>query len=99
IAYAYYDKRHYELALKVFQRIIDASDEVEVDLLIRTADCYREMGELDTAVMFYINVLEEQPENLDVMVSLATVYEEQGKEEQALDLLEFGNHEEKQRGT
>ncbi|CEG70320.1 hypothetical protein RMATCC62417_06239 [Rhizopus microsporus] len=90
IAYAYYDKRHYELALKVFQRIIDASDEVEVDLLIRTADCYREIGELDTAVMFYINVLEEQPENLDVMVSLATVYEEQGKEEQALDLLEFG---------
>lgn len=29
--------------------------EVEVDLLIRTADCYREIGELDTAVMFYIN--------------------------------------------
>lgn len=26
-----------------------------MDLLIRTADCYREIGELDTAVMFYIN--------------------------------------------
>jgi thioredoxin-like negative regulator of GroEL len=34
--------------------------------------------------------LDEQPENLDVMVSLATVYEEQGKEEQALDLVEYG---------
>jgi hypothetical protein len=36
-------------------------------------------------------VLEEQPENLDVIMSLATVYEEQGKEEQALELVDFGN--------
>ncbi|RCI04565.1 transcription factor TFIIIC subunit tfc4, partial [Rhizopus stolonifer] len=89
IAYAYYDKRHYELALKVFQKIVDAADEIEVEILIRTADCYRETGHLDTSVIFYVNVLEEQPENLDVMVSLATVYEEQGKEEQALDLVEY----------
>lgn len=26
IAYAYYDKRHFDLALQVFQRIIDVSD-------------------------------------------------------------------------
>ncbi|KAI7897057.1 uncharacterized protein EV154DRAFT_597887 [Mucor mucedo] len=89
IAYAYYDKRHYDLAIKVFQRIIDASAEVEVDLLIRTADCYRETGDLETAVIFYVNVLDEQPENLDVMMSLATVYEEQGKEEEALQLVDF----------
>lgn len=86
--------------------------EVEVDLLIRTADCYRETGDLETAVIFYINgivyfkgrpdmyigllcdffylVLDEQPENLDVMMSLATIYEEQGKEEEALQLVDFG---------
>ncbi|KAG2232468.1 hypothetical protein INT48_005185 [Thamnidium elegans] len=89
VAYAYYDKRHYDLALNVFQRIIDASNEIEVDLLIRTADCYHEVGELETAVVFYVNVLGEQPENLDVMMSLATVYEEQGKEEAALELVDF----------
>lgn len=37
-----------------------------------------------------IAVLDEQPENLDVLMSLATVYEEQGKEEQALELVDFG---------
>jgi hypothetical protein len=35
-------------------------------------------------------VLNEQPENLDVMMSLATVYEEQSKEEEALELVDFG---------
>lgn len=39
--------------------------------------------------MFTI-VLDEQPDNLDVMMSLATVYEEQGKEEEALELVDFG---------
>lgn len=39
----------------------------------------------------YRLVLDEQPENLDVMMSLATVYEEQGKEEEALQLVDFGN--------
>lgn len=34
--------------------------------------------------------MNEQPENLDVMMSLATVYEEQGKEEEALELVDFG---------
>ncbi|KAI9476084.1 MAG: hypothetical protein EXX96DRAFT_596334 [Benjaminiella poitrasii] len=89
IAYAYYDKRHYDLALTVFQRIIDSSEEIEVDLLIRTADCYREVGDLDTAIVFYVNVLDEQHDNLDVMMSLATVYEEQGKEEEALELVNY----------
>ncbi|KAF7728472.1 transcription factor TFIIIC subunit tfc4 [Apophysomyces ossiformis] len=89
IAYAYMDKRHYDLALSVFQKVIDVSDEVEVDVLIRTADCYREVGELKTAAIFYVNVLDGQPDNLDVMMSLAMVYEEQGKEEQALELVDF----------
>jgi hypothetical protein len=35
-------------------------------------------------------VLEEQPENLDVMMSLATVYEEQGNEDAAMEIVEFG---------
>ncbi|KAI9254630.1 hypothetical protein BDA99DRAFT_162343 [Phascolomyces articulosus] len=89
IAYAYMDKRHYDPALNVFQKIIDVSEEVEVDLLIRTADCYHQVGELETAAIFYSNVLEEQPENLDVMLSLASVYEEQGKEEAALELVDY----------
>ncbi|KAI9314188.1 hypothetical protein BX666DRAFT_1971268 [Dichotomocladium elegans] len=89
VAYAYMDKRLYDPALNVFQKIIDNSEEVEVDILIRTADCYHAVGELDTASMFYANVLEEQSENLDVMLSLATVYEEQGQEERALELVDF----------
>lgn len=40
--------------------------------------------------MICILVLDEQPDNLDVMMSLATVYEEQGKEEEALELVDFG---------
>lgn len=35
-------------------------------------------------------VLDEQPDNLDVMMSLASVYEEQGREEEALQLVEYG---------
>ncbi|KAI8143750.1 hypothetical protein BJV82DRAFT_83730 [Fennellomyces sp. T-0311] len=89
IAFAYMDKRHYEPALSVFQKIIDVSDEVEVDMLIRTADCYHQVGELETASIFYSNVLEEHPENLDVMLSLASVYEEMGKEEAALELVDY----------
>lgn len=34
-------------------------------------------------------VLEEQPDNLSCMMALATVYEEQGREEQALELVDF----------
>lgn len=37
-----------------------------------------------------IAVLEEQPNNLEVMMSLAAVYEEQGREEEALELVDFG---------
>lgn len=76
-------------------------------MLIRTADCYHQVGELETASIFYSNglyyfdvtftvtdkwllVLEEQPENLDVMLSLASVYEEMGKEGHALELVEYG---------
>ncbi|KAI9496809.1 hypothetical protein BDB00DRAFT_807244 [Zychaea mexicana] len=89
IAYAYMDKRHYDPALSVFQKIIDVSEEVDVDLLIRTADCYHQVGELETAALFYANVLEEHPDNLDVMLSLASVYEEQQKEEAALELVDY----------
>ncbi|KAL0077353.1 hypothetical protein J3Q64DRAFT_1769112 [Phycomyces blakesleeanus] len=89
IAYAYFDRRYYEQALNIFQRLIDSSDQVEVDLLIHTADCYREVGELETAVVFYTSVLDEQPDNYEVVLSLAQVYEEQGKEAEALDLVQF----------
>lgn len=35
--------------------------------------------------------MEEQNDNVDVLMSLATVYEEQGKEEEALQLVDYGN--------
>ncbi|CEP19103.1 hypothetical protein [Parasitella parasitica] len=89
IAYTYYDKRHYELALQVFQRIIDVSDEIQTDLIIKTGDCFREIGDLETAAQFYKTVLEEQNDNVDVLMSLATVYEEQGKEDEALQLVDY----------
>ncbi|GAN08297.1 TPR-like protein [Mucor ambiguus] len=89
IAYAYYDKRHFDLALQVFQRIIDVSDEIQTDLIIKAGDCFREVGDLATAVQFYKNVLEEQNDNVDVLMSLAAVYEEQGKEEEALQLVDY----------
>ncbi|KAI8066425.1 hypothetical protein BC940DRAFT_275295 [Gongronella butleri] len=86
VAVAYKDRRHFEEALVVFQRIIHANDEIEIDLLIRTADCYREVGQLETAQIFYVNVLDEQPDNLDVMMALAMVYEEMGREDEAREL-------------
>ncbi|CAO3619253.1 unnamed protein product [Cunninghamella blakesleeana] len=89
VACAYMDRRFYKLALPIFQKIIDAEDEVEVDLLVKTADCYRQTGELETAVLFYVNVLDEQPDNLEVMTSLALVYEQQGKEDEAFELANF----------
>ncbi|KAI9305669.1 hypothetical protein BJ944DRAFT_264854 [Cunninghamella echinulata] len=89
VAYAYMDRRFYETALPLFQKIINAEDEVEVELLIKTADCYRQVGDFDTAVIFYVNVLDEQPENLEVMTSLALVYEQQGKEDEAFELANF----------
>ena len=36
--------------------------------------------------------MEEQPENLDVMLSLAAVYEEQGEEQRALELVDHGTY-------
>ncbi|ORX58729.1 TPR-like protein [Hesseltinella vesiculosa] len=89
VAYAFMDQRFFESALIVFQRIIQANNEIEVELLVKTADCYREVGQLDTAVIFYVNVLDEQPDNLEVMTSLAMVYEEQGKEDEALQLVDY----------
>ncbi|CAO3590753.1 unnamed protein product [Absidia cylindrospora] len=89
VACAYMDRRFFDKALAVFQKIIDAKDEVEVDLLIRTAECYREVGDLETAMVFFVNVLDEQPDNLEVMTSLAMVYEEQGKEDEALELVDY----------
>ncbi|ORZ14617.1 hypothetical protein BCR42DRAFT_329198 [Absidia repens] len=58
VACAYMDRRFFDKALAVFQKIIDAKDEVEVDLLIRTAECYREVGDLETAMVFFVNALE-----------------------------------------
>ncbi|KAI8337021.1 hypothetical protein BC941DRAFT_513685 [Chlamydoabsidia padenii] len=88
-ACAYMDRRFFDLALPIFQKIIDAKEEVEMDLLVQTADCYRETGDLETAMVFYINVLDERPDNLEVMTSLAMVYEEQGKEDEALELVDY----------
>ncbi|CAO3696432.1 unnamed protein product [Umbelopsis ramanniana] len=87
VAAAYMEKAHYDLALKLLQAIIDSEDAVDVDVLIRSGDCYREVGELETAIQFYNAVLEEQTDNLDVMMALAQVYEEIGEEEKAFDLV------------
>lgn len=89
VACAYMERRRFDQALTVFQKILDSKDEVEMDILVRTADCYREVGDLETAMVFYINVLDEWPENLEVMTSLAMVYEEQGKEDEAFELMEY----------
>jgi tetratricopeptide (TPR) repeat protein len=89
VACAYMERRRFDQALTVFQKILDSQDEVEMDILVRTADCYREVGDLETAMVFYINVLDEWPENLEVMTSLAMVYEEQGKEDEAFELMEY----------
>jgi hypothetical protein len=43
------------LALNVFQKIIDAAQEVDVDILIRMGDCHREVGDLEAAIVFYVN--------------------------------------------
>jgi hypothetical protein len=39
-----------------------------VDILIRAADCYRETGDLDTAVVFYVNgKLKSQKRNIRIL--------------------------------
>ncbi|CAM0139620.1 unnamed protein product [Umbelopsis sp. WA50703] len=87
IAAAYMEKAKHDLALELLQKIIDEEEAVDVDVLIRSGDCYREVGELETAIEFYTAVLEEQDQNLDVMMALAQVYEEIGEEEKAFDLV------------
>ena len=52
------------------------------------ANCHQNMGNLETALELYENVLDENPSDFEAKFSLATVYEELGRSEVARQLLE-----------
>jgi len=87
VAAAYMDKGKYDLALALLQKIVDEEEAIDVDVLIRCGDCFREVGDLEMSIQYYNAVLNEQTNNLDVMMALAQVYEEMGEEEKAFDLV------------
>lgn len=54
----------------------------------RMANCHQNMGNLETAVELYENVLDENPGDFDAKFALSTIYEELGRSEVARQLLE-----------
>ena len=58
---------------------------------LRYGECLNAIGELQSAVRAYKKVVELAPLHLSARVSLATIQQQLGKHEEALEALETGN--------
>jgi general transcription factor 3C polypeptide 3 (transcription factor C subunit 4) len=105
VADAYLEKKEYQTALDLYQDISECEavrpslvrrstlTQRQADLLLiwaRIAECNRALGNFQVAVEYYEAVLNNKPDDHDVRLQLAEVYEDLGNRTKALELVNEG---------
>ncbi|KAJ3053845.1 transcription factor TFIIIC subunit tfc4 [Rhizophlyctis rosea] len=84
---AFMAKGFYADAVKVFELLTSSEESDGPAVWTKMGRCYRNLGNFEAAAELYTSVLEVTPEDVDVKLALAEVYEEMGDEDKALKLL------------
>jgi tetratricopeptide (TPR) repeat protein len=79
--------KRYEDAVVVMTRLLKA-DPANANLNFFTGMAYEGLGDLDKAVEFYLNVTPDHPQFKKTILSIAFLYRDQGRPEQAIRFLE-----------
>ncbi|KAJ3288406.1 transcription factor TFIIIC subunit tfc4 [Borealophlyctis nickersoniae] len=87
VAEAYMNKRMFTQALAVFDALTNCEQTDIPAAWKQMAQCYQQLGNMETAAELYTSVLEVMPNDVDVKLALAEVYEEMGEEDRALQLV------------
>ncbi|KAJ3085898.1 transcription factor TFIIIC subunit tfc4 [Quaeritorhiza haematococci] len=87
VAEAYIGRRMFTNALAVLEYLITFEKTDNPTTWGKMAYCHQQLGNLETAAELYSSVLEVVPDDFDIKLTLAEVYEELGEEEKALELV------------
>ncbi|KAK2168890.1 hypothetical protein LSH36_13g03043 [Paralvinella palmiformis] len=88
IAEAYIDKGLYKKAKTILAGLVKTKDYNLAAVWLRYGECLNAVGELQSAVRAYKKVVELAPMHLGARVSLASIQQQLGKHEEALEALE-----------
>ena len=89
LAFLYYDAGNYEKA-KVQLSILARNEDVEPDVLFKTAKTYENLGMEDQAAFYWERMLAREPDNIEAHAYLAKYYEKKGQFDKALSHLQAG---------
>ncbi|KND00364.1 transcription factor TFIIIC subunit TFC4 [Spizellomyces punctatus DAOM BR117] len=87
VAEAYMGKRMFTSALAVFEALRNNPQTDTPAIWSKMAFCYQQLGNLELAAELYSAVLDAAPDDFDVKLALAGVYEELGEEDRAFELV------------
>ncbi|KAM0750023.1 TPR-like protein [Meredithblackwellia eburnea MCA 4105] len=87
IADAYLESKMFSEALDVYQDMAENEETNGSAVWIKVAQCNLELGDLDQAKECYEAVVEDEPENHQIKLQLARVYEQMGEAAIALQLI------------
>lgn len=83
LAFLFYDAGNFEKAREHFT-ILARNEDVERDVLYKTAKTYEHLGLGEQASIYWERLLAREPDNIDARIYLAQYYEEEGQLDRAL---------------
>lgn len=84
----YIARDQFELALNHLERMVDHEHLQIPSLYIKIGECHQQLGNLEQAAACFEAVLQSKPDEIDVKARLAWVYEDSGRREEAVALLQ-----------
>ncbi|KAL0945283.1 hypothetical protein HGRIS_000791 [Hohenbuehelia grisea] len=87
IADAYFDRNMFAEARSIYELLGSDAATSSMEVLLQTAACLRNLGELPEAAEIYEHIRSMDPTQHDVKIKLAEVYEILGETRKALDLV------------
>ena len=88
-ASAYYERRFYSKALNLLLPLQDAI--IDMELKVKLGYCQKNLKDLYSAAETFNSILIEDPSREDARIALADVYQQMGRRQEALRLMETGH--------
>lgn len=84
---ALYDARAFEEAIRFYSSVVEVNECLDRKLWFNMAGCYKALNRVEDAEDCYGTVLEENPQDTEAMMELASIYEVSNRRAEALDLV------------
>ncbi|GAA6008607.1 hypothetical protein JCM11491_003366 [Sporobolomyces phaffii] len=84
---AYKDRGMFDRALEMFTVITESEETNGASVWFKIGQCHAALGDYEDARECFENVIEEEPSNIEVKVSLARILENLGEPQKALSLI------------